>query len=182
MSDPVADHSRACNGFSAIVVQGEGQWTKASPCPDWDAGGIVEHVIGFHDVLLLRPMHEKPSRPKDDPAARWGVTAPCILEAMNRASAPSPEDDDRESEVNIAGLLPALTTEVLAHTWDLAKAIGVDPRLDPELCDISLRAVRSNTEGLRASGMFGPVVAVPDDSGPAARLIALLGRDPDWMP
>ncbi len=182
MGDLVANHSKACRRFSAIVARGGGRWANPSPCPDWDAAGIVEHVIGFHDVLLLRPMHVKPARPKDDPATRWEVTVPSIRMAMNLASDPSPGDPDRGPDVNLAGLLPALTTEVLAHTWDLAKALGVEPRLDPGLCEMSVRAARANEEGLRSSGMFGPAVVVSGDADPATRLIALLGRDPDWVP
>jgi hypothetical protein len=41
--------------------------------PDWNARALVEHVIGFHDVLLLRPLgaetagHETSGR-------HWSVT------------------------------------------------------------------------------------------------------------
>jgi hypothetical protein len=34
----------------------------------------LEHVIGFHDVLLLRPLDAKPQRPKGDPVGRWIAT------------------------------------------------------------------------------------------------------------
>jgi hypothetical protein len=51
MSDLIADHGTACSGFSAIVAHGEGSWTNPSPCAEWDARGVVEHVIGFHDEL-----------------------------------------------------------------------------------------------------------------------------------
>ena len=33
---------------------GDGRWDRPSPCADWDARGVVEHVIGFHEVLVLR--------------------------------------------------------------------------------------------------------------------------------
>jgi hypothetical protein len=35
---------------------------------------VLEHVIGFHDVLLLRPVGLKPERPRDDPQLRWKLT------------------------------------------------------------------------------------------------------------
>ncbi len=182
MGDGTASHAKACRGFSAIVARGEGRWTEPSPCPGWDAGDIVEHVIGFHDVLLLRPLQLKPTRPKDDPAARWEMTVDAIGKATVLASAPPPDDPDGESGINLARLLPALTTDVLVHTWDLAKTIGVDPCLDPTLCEAARRSAVANAEGLRASGMFGPAVPVPEKADAATRLIALLGRDPDWAP
>ena len=101
MSDVITNHRRACRGFSAVVAQGEGSWENPSPCSEWDARGVVEHVIGFHDQLLLLPTGTKPTRPKDDPIARWAETVPAIDSAMKVAPMPPEVDLDR--------LLPALT-------------------------------------------------------------------------
>jgi uncharacterized protein (TIGR03086 family) len=182
VDEVIARHRKACAGFSAIVRQAEGNWGRRSPCAGWDSRGVVEHVIGFHDVLLLRPTGTKPSRPKDDPLARWAVTVPAIDAAIERISAQGPAAGTGSSPVDLARLLPVLTTDVLAHTWDLARAVGVDDRLDPGLCEISYRVVRSNDERLRASGMFDPAVPVAEDADPPTRLIAFLGRDPEWSP
>ena len=182
MNEAMERHLRACDGFSLIVDQGEGHWTGPSPCPGWDARGVVEHVIGFHDVLLLRPLGAKPRRPKHDPVARWAVTVPAIESALGRAAIRRPDDPAGAPEVDLDRLLPVLTAEVLVHTWDLARAIGVDPRLDPELCEISSGVVEPNDRSLRASGMFGPAVAVRAGADAATRLVAFLGRDPGWTP
>ena len=162
----IANHRRACSAFGAVVAQGEGRWTNPSPCPEWDARGVVEHVIGFHDDLLLGPTGTKPIRPTDDPIGRWAVMTAAIDEAMAVASAND--------------VLPALTGEVLAHTWDLAKAIGVDPQLDTDLCEVSYGFLQSNEEQVRASGLFGAAAPVPSNADAAARLIAFVGRDPGW--
>jgi uncharacterized protein (TIGR03086 family) len=172
MSDVITNHRRACRGFSAIVAQGEGSWSDPSPCSEWDARGVVEHVIGFHDALLLRPTGTKPTRPKDDVAARWAVTETAISSAVQKTAASEVVDVDQ--------LLPALTSEVLAHTWDLAKAIGVDPHLDAELCEVSYDFMRPNDEQLRSSGMFGAAVPQSDSTDAGTRLVAFLGRDPGW--
>jgi len=177
VNDLVSRHRRACDGFSAVVQQGDGRWDNPSPCPQWDARGVVEHVIGFHDVLLLRPMGAKPERPKGDPIARWAVTVPAIFSVLERTST-----EVLDTDVTIDRLLPALTADVLVHTWDLARAIDVDPRLDPELCVICYDIVRPNDERLRESGMFAPIVPVPDDADPATRLVTFLGRNPGWTP
>jgi len=34
----------------------------------------------------------------------------------------------------------------------------------------------------RNKGMVGPEVTPPSDAGPAVRLIAFYGRDPNWSP
>ena len=180
MRDVIADHRRACSGFSAIVARGEGSWTNPSPCSEWDARGVVEHVIGFHDELLLRPTGTEPVRPNDDPIARWSPTVPAIRSAVEMASSDERRERRVPVEIDLDQLLPALTAEVLTHTWDLAKAIGVDPHLDIELCTISLDFMQDNEEQVRSSGLFGAAVSRPNRADAASQLIAFLGRDPAW--
>lgn len=163
-----------------MVNQAEGHWDNPSPCAEWDARGVVEHVIGFHDVLLLRPMGTKPSRPGDDPKERWAVTVPAIMATLDQPSLRQPTTTGDPSPPDLERLLPMLTIDVLVHSWDLARAVGIETQLDPELCRIAYQAVRSNDHRLRASGMFGPAVPVADDADPTTRLVAFLGRDPAW--
>ena len=142
---------------------------------------MVEHVIGFHDVLLTRPMGTTPTRPKGEPVARWRLSVPALFSAIDMVSTGhSPVDRNRAPDLDL--LLPALTTDVLVHTWDLARAVAADPQLDPELCVISYQQVRANEEKLRASGMFGPAIPVAGDPDPTTVLVAFLGRDPNWEP
>ena len=87
--------------------------------------------------------------------------------------------DDSTFDVN--HLLPMLTTDVLVHTWDLARAVGVAVALDPELCETALSSALKNEAGLRSSGMFGPPIDVSADTHTQSRLLAFLGRDPQWQ-
>ena len=59
------------------------QWTLPTPCTEWDATALVEHVIGFHDFLLLRPLGVRAHRPRTDPAARWEATAAVLFAALD---------------------------------------------------------------------------------------------------
>lgn len=173
MTGVVEDHRRSCDGFTAVVRAADGAWGAPSPCPDWDARSVVEHVIGFHDVLLLRPLGAKPSRPKDDPEARWLLTVEALFPAL---SSPGALTDERVS------LLGYLTTEVLVHTWDLGRAIGVDVALDERLCGLGLDRALANRSQLAESAMFAGPVPVAEDSPVDQRLLGLFGRDPAWQP
>ena len=82
----------------------------------------------------------------------------------------------------LRNLLPTLTTDVLVHTWDLARAVGAPDVLDPELCEIGYARASENSEALRASNMFGNEVPVPDDAPVQDRMLGLFGRDPGWRP
>ena len=114
--------------------------------------------------------------------ARWAVTVPAIVAAMELASSVGVENPPKPPKVDLRRRLPVLTADVLAHTWDLAKSIGVDPNLDRTLCEVSYEIVQPNEARLRSSGMFGPAVPVSSDADAATRLIAFLGRDPGWTP
>lgn len=57
MDDGVGQlHLAVCRRFGEAVQAAHGKWDRRSPCEAWDARGVLEHVIGFHDVLLLRPL------------------------------------------------------------------------------------------------------------------------------
>jgi uncharacterized protein (TIGR03083 family) len=163
-------HLRACVGLTRVVdAVGDG-WARPSPCTEWDARAVLEHVIGFHDVLVLRPASAKPSRPRHDPVDRWAVTAAALAPVLRREP---PE------------MLPLLTMDVLVHTWDLARAAGValETHDDLDLWRSSYERALAHRGSLAASGMYGPPVAVPGPGGetdPVTGLVALTGRDPAW--
>jgi uncharacterized protein (TIGR03086 family) len=173
LSEVVAQHVRACDGFARAVAWADGHWDAPSPCTEWDARGVLEHVIGFHDVLLLRPLNAKPVRPKDDPAGRWAVTADALSSAL---AEPGVLDAKQVS------LLGALATDVLVHTWDLSRAVGQEVALDAELCEIGLERALANAEQFAASANFGLPVPVAADATVQDRLLAFMGRDPAWTP
>jgi uncharacterized protein (TIGR03086 family) len=172
MTGVIQDHREACDGFTNVARQAEGRWTSPSPCTEWDARGVLEHVIGFHDVLLLRPLDAKPERPKDDPVERWTLTVDALFGALTR-----PEVQDQHGS-----LIGVLTTDVVVHTWDLAKAVGVPVSLDPRLCRIGLERALAHSEQFVDSEMFGPPFSVPHDAGVQDRLLGFFGRDPGWTP
>ncbi len=164
MSSAVEFHRRACTGFSGVAAQlGDEQWSRPTPCTDWDARALVEHVIGFHEVLLLRPLGVRAHRPKTGPAERWEATSAAMFAALHEPVA----------------VLGALTTDVLVHTWDLARAANVQAALDTELCDLALDGLPDTA---LPAEMFAAAVPVRDDVDSVTKLIARYGRDPSWQP
>jgi uncharacterized protein (TIGR03086 family) len=69
-----------------------------------------------------------------------------------------------------------MTTDALIHSWDLARGIGADEALDPELSQHVYERTLPIAEQLQESGMFKPPVPVPDDAPLPTRLLALFGR------
>lgn len=181
-------HRRICKGFGDEVSMVGDQWQSQSPCGEWDARGVLEHVIGFHDVLLLRPLREKPERPKGDPLGRWSATFEALDLLLSRPGLFDRVVDvprlghNPPSQVDAARLVPLLSLDVLVHTWDLARAAGHEIRLDPQLCRTFLEGLPSDETALAKTGMYERSRKVPAGSDAQAILLARLGRDPDWSP
>lgn len=171
MDDVGELHLVVCRRFGEAVASADGRWDRQSPCVAWDARGVLEHVIGFHDVLLLRPLGLKPERPSGDPRVRWQLTYDSLTEALGSGEA---------AQLNEYRLMPNLTRDVLVHTWDLARAVGADDALDPVWCELFCAGLPEDPQALAASGMFGAPVTIGDETDAQARLLAPLGRDPLW--
>ena len=171
MADGLGErHLAVCRRFGESVRAAKGKWERPSPCDAWDARGVLEHVIGFHDVLLLRPLGLKPNRPHDDPQRRWELTYDQLEMAFESDIGP-----------DAAAVLPNVTRDVLVHTWDLARAVGADDRLDPRWCELFYAALPSDPGGLSVSGMFDAPVAVGDQTDMQSKLLARLGRNTSWQ-
>jgi uncharacterized protein (TIGR03086 family) len=188
MADDLGErHLAVCRRFGESVRAANGKWDRRSPCDAWDARGVLEHVIGFHDVLLLRPLGLKPDRPREDPQIRWELT----YRALETAFEPGRRLFERVVEVpqshanpatslDARAMMPNLTRDV--HTWDLARAVGADDRLDAEWCEQFYSALPSDPQALSVSGMFDAPVAVSDHSDVQSKLLARLGRNHGWQP
>jgi uncharacterized protein (TIGR03086 family) len=177
--DLIERHGRACAGFTAVVDHPGAVWDAPSPCAEWSARGVVEHVIGFHEVLLLRPLGVKVVRPKHDVPQRWALTRDAVLGALADGSVMARDLTalPGAEEFNVATLLPVLTTEVLVHTWDLARAFALDVELDADLVARAEAFARGLDPSLRGDS-FAPAVAVSEDADRQSRMLAWFGRAP----
>lgn len=173
MDDVGALHLAVCQRFGEAVGSADGKWGRRSPCDAWDARAVLEHVIGFHDVLILRPLGLKPMRPRGDPQARWQLTYDQLAMAVKSG---------KVTQLDEYRLMPNLTRDVLIHTWDLARAVGADDRLDAAWCRLFYDGLPADPQALSSSGMFIAPVAVPTESDAQTKLLARLGRDPSWQP
>jgi uncharacterized protein (TIGR03086 family) len=167
-----------------------GQWSAATPCRDWDVRALVNHVVG--EELWVVPLFagatiaEVGDRFDGDLLGEDPVQV--ADEAADAAATTVAEPGALERTVHLSfGDTPAteyvrqLLADHLVHAWDLAVAIGADPRLDPEAVASCASWFTTREELYRQSGAIGPRVSVPDGDE-QARLIGAFGRDPAWQP
>jgi uncharacterized protein (TIGR03086 family) len=69
-----------------------------------------------------------------------------------------------------------MAVDAAIHTWDLARAIGADERLAPELVAVAREIVEANFDAWAASGLFAPPVDVDSGADDQTKLLARLGR------
>ena len=81
-----------------------------------------------------------------------------------------------------AEYLQQLLAEHLVHGWDVAVAIGAQPRLDPDAVHAAAQWFAGQIDAYRRNNLVHTGVRVPDDADEQDHLLAAFGRDPDWAP
>lgn len=179
-------HRRIAGRFgSAVAGVAVGDWQSPSPVAGWTARDVVGHLIEWSRSLLASGAGvEFPAVPSvtTDPAGAWAEHAAAVQALVD-------DPGDRElsnphtGEVPLAEAIDQFyTSDVLMHTWDLARATGQDDRLEEADCAALLAGMEPLEEVLRDSGQYGDRVPVPDDAPVQERLLGFIGRDPQWRP
>jgi uncharacterized protein (TIGR03086 family) len=155
---------------------------RPTPCHAWDVRALLWHmedsVLALHEAADLGhvDIDENSPDPVEDPVAALRDRACRLVGAWARGTGPG--------VVSIAGtpLTAGILTgtgaiEVAVHGWDLAMACGrpraIPGNLAEEMLPLSPLFV---TEADRP-GRVAPQVPPPPSAGPAARLLAFLGRE-----
>ena len=164
---------------------------RPTPCTEWAVRDLLAHLVAVarripHILRGGRPF-DLPSQVSGVADAGWAAAWVEGLRGMEEALA-EPEVLER-TVAHPAGPLPApvaltmYVSELTAHAWDLAAALGDASGLDQSLAEESLEAVRRVLpEQPRATERipFGPVVEVPAGASAYDRLLGWYGRDPRW--
>lgn len=163
----------------------EGRWDAPTPCEGWVARDIVAHLVewvpGFMSTFAGM---EPPNVPAvdDDPAVAWQALDAAIRSWFDDPAIADKEIDGPMGRMTVAAAVNQFVTpDVLIHTWDLARATGLDDRLDPAEIAGMVDGMEPYDEMLRSSGHYGPRVPIDEsNTDEQDRLIAFLGRDPNW--
>jgi uncharacterized protein (TIGR03086 family) len=165
------------------------QWPDATPCPGWDVRALVNHVVSQDrwtvELLAGATIGQVGDRFDGDLLGTDPVGS--ATEAAKRAEEAVSEPDALDRTVHLSfGETPAeeyvrqLLAEHLIHSWDLAAAIGIDRRLDPELVRICAEWFGDRAEMYQQAGVIGPAIDLPVPVGEQDQLLAAFGRDPAW--
>ena len=178
----------ALDQFEGHLAEVGERWGWPTPCSEWDVRALCNHLLG--EVLWVPSLMEGKTIDEvgdrfdgnvvgDEPVANWRAAAADALAAASEADA-----DTRTVHLSFGDFpgsyyLHQVTSDVIIHTWDLAKALGADTTLDPSTLAFADDELTPQVDAWRNAGVFGPPVAPAGDDR-QNRLMCATGRDPDW--
>ena len=178
--------ARAVSEFDRRVKQVEpSQWSDPTPCTEWSVRDLVNHLVYENKwappILAGKTIEEVGDAFDgdllgDDPKTVWIGAAQESIDAVEQEG--TEERTVHVSSGDIPGrhYISQLLCDHVIHSWDLARAIRDDARLDPELVTFVYEYLEPQAQGWRAAGAFGPEVQVDPQADLQTKLLALAGR------
>ncbi len=180
MTDLQGSYLVVSSGFGAAVkAVGPDQWGAQSPCERWTARDLLTHVVENHRGVIasVRGGESEPLGADEDPKQAWENAARAIGDIAGDSEAAATEVDGP------AGKMPAgqiigqfVTMDVLVHTWDLARTIGADERLDEDSVRQAYEALKPMDSMIRLPNVFGPKLEPPVGADLQTEFLSFLGR------
>jgi len=148
-----------------------------TPCSRWTIREIVEHMVDNNRETVAMARGES----SVDIGSGFADTG-----AAFDAAWADPAVRDRTftlagTDVDWRGVVAVHFADVLVHGWDIGRAAGIDVTIDDDLAAAALRVTSRFPDSVRGpdAGFDHPRPA-PDDAPVQTRLLAFLGRDPEW--
>lgn len=181
MSSEVIDRaSRLVRSFDERVHGAPADsWANQTPCEQWTARDVVTHVGNnlFGIAAGLGGGGEaRQISPDEDIVSAWDDARERFLSAL-------PTADFSTNLPGPFGPMPAeeligrlISTDVLVHTWDLARAVGGDEKLDEGAVSGAYAGLKPMDEMIRRPGVFGPKIEPPAGADEQTKFLCFLGR------
>ncbi|WP_049572857.1 TIGR03086 family metal-binding protein [Nocardiopsis sp. SBT366] len=160
------------------TVRGD-RWPDPSPCEGWSAADVVRHLIGTQRSFLEGVGVALPDVPDvdDDPAEAWTVHERVMLDLLS-----DPEVTERSYEGMFGTTTVARTLDtyyvfdMIAHRWDVARAVGGDTELTEAEVDRLEAALETFGEHAYMEGVFVRGPEAPPGASRQERVLARMGR------
>jgi uncharacterized protein (TIGR03086 family) len=171
----------------SVLLAGLGpdDWTRPTPCEDWDIGAVVRHLtagerafttsLGGVAYDLAAIAADLATVSLADLPATYDAGAVRLREAL--ASAGGGTFPTGIGPMPAAAVAELRTIEALTHGWDVARAVGAPYDVDAAVAERAIEHSLALMERLPPDRTpFGPPQPAADDAPAIDRLAALLGR------
>lgn len=180
MSETSARYARLSQALAdkiaAVATDG---WERPSPCEGWTARDVVGHVVQTQGMFLGFVGEELGDIPSvtDDPAAAWDAARAKVQARLDDPAGATAEFEGFTGRSTFEAAVDRfLNSDLVMHGWDLARATGLDERMEPEDVARVHQYMEGMGEALRGPQAFGPALDAPAGAGDQERLLAFLGR------
>jgi uncharacterized protein (TIGR03086 family) len=193
MTDIRVSHRRALRTAQDIVSKADGDQRLGlpTPCAGWDVRRLLAHMTGQNHGFAASARGETSDLGiwADRPGASFDASAEAVVAAFAEEGVL-----DRGfwlPEIRDGMTFPAPLAigfhfvDTVVHGWDVARSIGVEADFDLGVLEAVLpiaEAVPGGDARLAEGAAFAPGVPLGERAGLLDRVVALLGRDPDWVP
>jgi uncharacterized protein (TIGR03086 family) len=178
--------TRSIDGYDRLVrAIGDDQWTNPTPATEWDVRSLVNHIVAedLWAPSLLRgaTIHEVGDRFEgdvlgDDPKGAWTRAKEDAVAAANEPGVLERTTHLSFGDVPGSEYLMQLFADHLIHGWDLARGIGGDDRLDPELVSACRAWFLEREDLYRGGGAIAERPEISVDADEQTELLAMFGR------
>jgi uncharacterized protein (TIGR03086 family) len=185
--NPIEVYQAALAQLRPILAKGSTTPDSSTPCVEWSVQSLVNHAIAVQNFAfnVIGPGTPDPSSMGnvDHPFPTEGAEA-ALVAITDQVLATLKEIDLSEVVETPFGAMPGgqfimvPTTDMIVHTWDIAKGTGQNTTLDAGLAEFGYNVLVNVAEGGRANGAFGPEVTVPVTASFQDRMLGLSGRQP----
>ena len=175
--DLIDRYEAAAEGFTdGLRGVADDQWTNPTPCTDWNVRQLVDHVIE-----IQRQLPDGLGVTAGDGVnaqERWNAVRAAAVEALRQPGVLKRTMPGRGGEVPVEMALIPRLSDLIIHTWDLARATRGDEHVDADTAAVVLEYLKPNDEILRSTGTFGPKIEPPPGADAAVELLCFAGRRP----
>ena len=174
-------HAALASHFADLIAN-VSDWGAPTPVKEWAARDIVAHLISWPPALLGSVGVDLPAvEIGDDLALAWAEHSANVQAILEDREQLDRTIDVGQGPASLESVLDSFyLSDIFMHTWDLAKASGQDPQLDPAVVKGMVEGMTPMADYLAGSGQFGTPVVLDETHSDEDRLVALIGRDPNW--
>jgi uncharacterized protein (TIGR03086 family) len=155
------------------------KWEAQSPCEKWKARDVVAHVVEGHRFVIagVRGGESEPLGAGEDPRQAWEMVSRTMDEITGDPDALAQEMDGPTGKMPAGQIIGQFVTmDLLVHTWDLARTVGADERLDEDSVRRAYEALKPMDAMIRQPSAFGPKLAPPVGADLQTEFLYFLGR------
>jgi uncharacterized protein (TIGR03086 family) len=183
MSEVSDRYATVARGFSErLEAVPADRWSSPSPCTDWTAREVVVHVVNTHRRVLSsldksEPAEIAPAATDGELSGAWGDAHRSISDALNDEARAGQTVGGAFGEQPFSQLVGRLLcADTLIHTWDLARAAGLDERLDASAVAKTTEFLTPIDEAIRRPGGFAPKIEPKPGADAQTQLLNFAGR------